>query len=112
MLPVRCSIPAECSKRTGENPASSRDAREEDEAGASHAVRSQAEPVNEEKKLARVSWSSCYLILPTVNEKRSPAKRHWLMWLSLLVSRESATGPSETVNGYRWRSKTAANAVG
>ena len=34
------------------------------------------------------------------------------MWLSLLVSRESATGPSETVNGYRWRSKTAANAVG
>lgn len=46
---MRCSIPAECSKRTGENPASSRDAREEDEAGASKAVRSQAEPVNEEK---------------------------------------------------------------
>lgn len=57
----------------------------------------------------RIVEPACYLILPAVNEKRSQAKRHWLMWLSLLVSRESATGLSETVNGYRWKSKTAAN---
>ena len=75
-------------------------------------MRSQAEPVNEREEAGtRIVEPACYLILPTLNEKRSHAKRHWLMWLSLLVSRESATGPSETVNGYRWRSKTAANAL-
>jgi hypothetical protein len=39
---------SEFAKRTGENPMPGRKAEEEGEAGASHAVRSQAEPGNEE----------------------------------------------------------------
>jgi len=41
-------MPAEFPKRTGENPMPGRKAEEEGEAGASHAVRSQAEPGNED----------------------------------------------------------------